>query len=78
MLFFTVVNYTKLIPYAWLGQLDASNLLTSLVLAPLAPLGVGIGVYLHKRVSDRFFFLSVYVLLAAVGAKLLWDGLSQL
>ncbi len=78
VLFFTVVNYTKLIPYAWLGQLDASNLLTSLVLAPLAPLGVGIGVYLHKRVSDRFFFLSVYVLLAAVGAKLLWDGLSQL
>ena len=30
--FFLVVNYVKLIPYAWLGQFDATNLKTSLVL----------------------------------------------
>ena len=78
VLFFTVVNYTKLIPYAWLGQLAPGNLLTSLVLAPLAPVGVFAGVYLHKRVSDRFFFGVVYVLLAAVGVKLIWDGLAEL
>ena len=56
MLFFAVVNYVKLVPYAWLGQLATGNLMTSLALAPLAPIGVLIGVYLHKRVSDRFFF----------------------
>ena len=77
VLFFTVVNYTKLVPYAWLGQLAPGNLATSLVLAPLAPVGVLTGVYLHKRVSDRIFFGMVYVLLGAVGLKLVWDGLAD-
>ena len=74
--FFIVVNYVKLIPYGWLGQLDSSNLLTSLVLAPLAPIGVEIGHLLHHRVSDRFFFRLMYVLLFVVGLKLIYDGLS--
>lgn len=78
VLFFAVVNYVKLIPYAWLGQFQATNLLTSLVLAPLAPIGILIGVYLHKRVSDRVFFGIVYVLLFAVGLKLIADGITGL
>ncbi|MDJ0941290.1 MAG: sulfite exporter TauE/SafE family protein [Woeseiaceae bacterium] len=73
--FFAVVNYVKLVPYAWLGQLSAGNLATSLVLAPLAPIGVLIGVYLHSRVSDRLFFGIVYVLLFLVGLRLIYDGL---
>lgn len=76
VLFFAIVNYVKLVPYAWLGQLDAANLSTSLVLAPLAPLGVAIGVYLHRRVSDRLFFGIVYVLLFVVGWRLIYDGLA--
>ena len=42
--FFAIVNYVKLVPYAWLGQLDISNLSTALVLSPFAPVGVGLGV----------------------------------
>lgn len=76
VLFFAVVNYVKLAPYAWLGQFDGTNLLTSAVLSPLAPAGVLIGVYLHKRVSDRFFFAFVYVLLFLVGLRLVYDGLT--
>lgn len=76
VLFFAIVNYVKLVPYAWLGQLDAANLTTSLVLSPLAPLGVAIGVYLHRRVSDRLFFGIVYVLLFLVGWRLIYDGLT--
>jgi uncharacterized protein len=74
VLFFAVVNYVKLIPYAWLGQFDTGNLTTSLVLAPLAPFGIAIGVWLHRRVSDRLFFGVVYVLLFCVGLKLIYDG----
>jgi len=77
VLFFAVVNYVKLIPYAWLGQLATGNLMTSLALSPLAPIGVLIGVYLHKRVSDRFFFAFVYLLLFAVGLRLIYDGLAS-
>ena len=72
--FFAVVNYVKLVPYAWLGQFDASNLLASLVLAPLAPVGIAIGKWLHDRISDRFFFAFAYVTLFIVGCKLIWDG----
>jgi uncharacterized membrane protein YfcA len=72
---FMVINYVKLVPYAWLGQFEASNLLTSLVLAPLAPIGIYTGVWLHKRVSDKVFFRIAYALLFIVGLKLLWDGL---
>ena len=72
--FFAIVNYVKLVPYAWLDQLDISNLSTSLVLSPFAPIGVGLGVWLHRRVSDRFFFRFVYTLLFIVGLRLLFDG----
>lgn len=75
IVFFAVVNYVKLIPYSWLGQFDATNLATSAALAILAPIGVLTGAYLHARVSDRFFFTFVYVLLFAVGIKLVYDGL---
>lgn len=78
VLFFAVVNYVKLVPYAWLGQFDSSNLYTALVLSPLAPIGIGAGVWLHNRVSDRFFFRFVYVLLFVVGVKLVYDGITGL
>jgi uncharacterized membrane protein YfcA len=73
--FFGVANFVKLVPYTWLGQLDLSNLTTSLVLSPLAPLGIAIGKWLHDRVSDRFFFGFAYVMLFVVGCKLIRDGL---
>jgi uncharacterized membrane protein YfcA len=49
---------------------------TSLVLAPLAPVGVYTGVWLHRRVSDSFFFRLMYVVLFVVGCKLLYDGVT--
>lgn len=76
IVFFAVANYVKLIPYAWLGQLDADNLATSAALIVLAPVGVLIGAALHKRVSEKFFFAFVYVLLFIVGLKLVYDGVS--
>ena len=71
---FTTLNYVKLIPYWFLGQLDTGNMLTSLVLAPVGPLGVYLGLKLHKRVSDAWFYPVCYLLLFVTGAKLLWDG----
>lgn len=78
IVFFAVVNYVKLVPYAWLGQFDTDNLATSAALVVLAPIGVLIGAWLHKRVSDQFFFAFVYLLLFVVGLKLVYDGLSGL
>jgi len=78
VIFFAVINAVKLVPYAWLGLFDARNLATSLVLAPLAPVGILLGVRLQRRLSQDTFYRVAYALLAVVGSKLLYDGLRAL
>jgi uncharacterized protein len=75
VIFFGLVNLMKLVPYALLGQFTTVNLATSLVLAPLAPLGVRLGVRLHHRISQATFYPIIYGIVALTGAKLIWDGL---
>ena len=75
VVFFGVVNYVKLVPYFVLGNLSAGNLATSLMLLPLAPVGVYLGIWMQKHVSDAAFYRVLYVLLAVTGAKLTWDGI---
>lgn len=74
--FFFVVNLCKWIPYAWLGLLDLRNMTTSLVLLPLAPVGVWIGVRLARRISQALFYRFLYAGMLLTGVKLLWDGLA--
>ncbi len=74
VLFFFVVNWSKVVPYAWLGQLRADNLFISLVLLPLAPLGIFLGRWLHDRVNDAVFFRVVHASLFVIGIKLLYDA----
>ena len=73
VVFFFVVNWSKVVPYAWLGQWNGENLLTSAVLLPLAPLGVWLGRRLHQRVNDDVFFRVVHASLFVIGVKLLYD-----
>ncbi len=74
--FFAVVNVSKVIPYGWLGLIDARNLGTSIVLVPLAPLGVWVGVRLTRRIDATWFYRLAYAGMFFTGVKLLWDGLS--
>ena len=78
VIFFFTVNYTKLIPYALLGQLSAENLLMSLYLMPFAPVGVWLGIWLHNRVSTRLFYIACYGLLFLVGIRLFSEGMMAL
>lgn len=73
ILFFFIVNWSKVLPYAWLGQWSRGALLTSLVLLPLAPVGVTIGRRLHRHVSDETFFRVVRAALLVIAVKLLYD-----
>ena len=77
-MFFWITNYVKLIPYFILGQLDSQNLQTSLVLLPLAPIGVGFGYYLHTRVSPKKFYNIFNFFLIITGCKLTYDGIMLL
>ncbi len=73
--FFFVINLSKWIPYAWLGLLDMRNMATSLVLLPLAPVGVWAGVRMARRISQVLFYRVLYGGMFLTGSKLLWDGL---
>jgi uncharacterized protein len=76
VVFFTFVNYIKLIPYSYLGQLHIGNLTTSLIAAPLAPIGVWLGIKLHHRVNEKWFYNLCYLFLFITGIKLIFDGIS--
>ena len=73
--FFFIINLAKWIPYGWLGLLDLRNMLTSLVLLPIAPIGVFIGVRMARRINQQLFYHLVHVGLFLTGAKLVWDAL---
>jgi len=73
--FFAAVNLSKWIPYAWLGLIDLRNMATSLVLMPLAPIGVWIGIWLARRIDSGWFYRLAYAGMFLTGVKLLYDGL---
>lgn len=75
---FTTLNFVKLIPYALLGQLTTSNMTTALILAPLGPVGVWLGITLHRIVNERIFYPLVYLFLFITGLKMLYDGFTGL
>ncbi len=77
-LFFACVNFVKLVPYSLLGEFDQQNLLTSLVLLPLAPIGVRLGYFLLHKVDQKLVYRLCYFFLAIAGAKLLFEGISDL
>ncbi|MES2939897.1 MAG: sulfite exporter TauE/SafE family protein [Pseudomonadota bacterium] len=72
--YFFVVNLSKWIPYAWLGLLDWRNMATSVVLLPLAPVGVLVGVRLAHRIKPVLFYRLVYLGMFLTGLKLVYDG----
>ena len=72
--FYFAINLSKWAPYAWLGLLDMRNLATSLVLLPLAPVGVWVGVRVARRISAVWFYRLLYAGMLLTGCKLTWDG----
>lgn len=71
VVFFTAVNLIKLIPYSYLNLLRVGNLTTILILSPLAYVGVGLGIYLNRRFTDKWFNRLIYTLLFLTGIQLI-------
>lgn len=71
---FAAINASKWLPYAWLGLIDTRNLLTSLALAPFAPLGVWLGLKLVRRIDPTWFYRLFHLGMGLTGLKLLYDG----
>lgn len=73
---FWFMNVVKLVPYTALGLFRTDVLWTALVLLPLAPIGMMLGVRAHHRVSQVVFYRVIYALLMLTGLKLIRDGLT--
>jgi len=74
-IFFTAMNYIKLIPYTFMGLLNLENLMTSLVLMPLAPIGVTLGHLILNKVEQKIIYRFLYIALFLSGVKLLYDSI---
>ena len=71
---FTIVNIIKLPFYFVIGQFPVSTLSLSLVLLPFAAVGMILGVFLHRMVPQRPFFVLMEGALFVTASKLVWDG----
>lgn len=72
--FFAIVNVGKIGPYWTLGQFSPSNLGTALMLVPVAIAGMLVGVWAMRRVKAELFYQLTYILVFAIGLKLVYDG----
>jgi uncharacterized membrane protein YfcA len=76
VIFFLIVNYVKLVPYVWLGLFDTSVLTTALVLMPVAPVSIWLGMRLHRIIPPGPFYRICYVFVFLAGLKLLYDNVA--
>jgi uncharacterized membrane protein YfcA len=74
VMLFTAINLIKVPPYIFLGQFNAENLKTVAVLLPIAPIAIGAGVWLTRRVPQEPFYKIAYSCLFVISCKLVWDG----
>ncbi len=74
-IFFAAVNWIKVPAYIALGQFTRANLTIAALLVPVAIASTLAGVWLVRRVPAERFYTAIYVLMVAVGGKLVWDAL---
>ena len=74
VIFFTILNWMKVIPYFALGQFSARNFATSAVLLPLAVATNFLGIWLVRRTPTEQFYKIAYVLMLLIAVTLLWQG----
>ncbi|BCB09439.1 UPF0721 transmembrane protein [Vreelandella venusta] len=71
---FAVVNAIKLAPYMWLGEINVTSAWASLLLVPVAWIGVRNGLWLQSRVNEALFYRLVILAMFLVGINLVWQA----
>lgn len=67
--FFWGLNLIKLLPFGILGRLETGNLMLALWMAPVIPLGVGMGYALVRILQEKHYISLIY------GALILTSGM---
>jgi uncharacterized protein len=74
-LFFGIVNFLKLPPFIFAGQITYASIERVIFLIPVALVGARIGFWLVHIMPERVFYTMVELALLAVTLKLFWDVL---
>ena len=74
VIFLATINLIKLVPYIALGQINTDNLMIALLVAPVAWIGVRLGLKIQHHLNDKLFYRIILMLLMFVGIKLIVDG----
>ena len=74
VIFFAILNLMKIVPYLALGQFSARNLVTSVVLLPLAVASNFLGIWLVRKTPTEQFYQIAYFLMLLIAVGLLWQG----
>jgi uncharacterized protein len=75
-IYFAIVNIVKLPSYWALGQINLANWGMALLLCPLVPVGIQLGMWMQGKIkSDENFYLITQGMMFLTGLKLVWDGL---
>ncbi len=75
VMFFAALNIAKIFPYWSLGLLTPVSLAASAAMIPPGLAGIGLGVWMQRRMSTVWFFRVTYALLFLVGLQLLVQGM---
>lgn len=78
VIFFALVNATKLGPYVGLDMIRIDTLKISAILLPFVPLGVFLGLWLNRSVNEKWFIRIVYIALLLAGYDLVQKNLAAL
>jgi uncharacterized membrane protein YfcA len=72
---FAAINWMKVPSYMALGSFNRQVLTAAAMLMPLAILSTFAGVWLVRRLDSARIYTLVYLLMVALGARLVWQGL---
>ena len=71
VLVFTWINWIKLPFFLYQGIITRETLLTGLYYLPIIPVGVWLGVWLNRKISEQLFLRLVYAMTLLTGLQLL-------
>lgn len=72
---FAAINWMKVPSYLALGSFDRQVILAAALLMPLAIATTLGGVWLVRRLDSERFYTLIYLLMIALGLRLVWQGL---
>jgi len=74
VLFFTILNLVKVPVFLGLDLITLQTMTASLWLVAFIPIGVAIGYWMHHRVPERPFTVTLYVATIVAAGHMIWKG----